>query len=128
MADSATAPVPTVTKTDDGYVKAVWATGALGGAATGVGASLGKIVPGSAFFFATGTFGSATVVLEGSLDNTNWFTLYSAQQVATAGKNDVVSVTAAGAFPLLSVPEFIRAKTSGGTSSNLTITVSATRG
>lgn len=127
MADGATAATPVLTKTEDGYVQAVWTTGLLGGLNTGVGASLGPIKTGSAFAQVTGTFGSATAVLEGSLDNTNWFTLYAAQQIAAAGKNDPISVTAAGAFQLLGVPRYIRAKTTGGTSTSLVVTVTALR-
>jgi hypothetical protein len=125
MADGATTPAVTIVKDPDGFCAATWTTSTLGGAATGGAASF----PASyeAFFQVTGTFGSATAVLEGSLDNTNWFSLYTTQQVATAGKHDLVSLTAAGAFPILSLPRYFRFKTTGGTSTSLVCTVTAKR-
>ncbi len=125
MADTASAPKPVVTKTDDGYTQASWATGALGGVATGTKASLGDLV--DPYVQIVGTWGSATGVLEGSLDGTTWFALYSKQQIATAGKNDTISFTADGAMSLLSLPRYIRFKTTGGTSSNLTCYVTGKR-
>lgn len=66
----------------------------------------------------TGTFGSATVVLEGSWDGTNYVTLKD-----TAG-NDV-SLTAAGAAEFSTTAKLIRPAASGGTSQDVDITIIA---
>lgn len=58
----------------------------------------------------TGTFDSATVILQGSNDNSNWFTL-----------NDVygnaLSFTAAAMAVVSENPKYIRPNTSGGSGS-----------
>jgi hypothetical protein len=54
-----------------------------------------------------GTFGSATVVLEGSLDGTNYFTLKDMDGAD-------ISVTAAAAGSIRDLPPHIRPSTSGG--------------
>lgn len=56
----------------------------------------------------TGTFDSATAVLQGSNDGTNWITL-SDPQDGTA-----ISVTAAGAAEVSTAMAYIRPSTSGG--------------
>lgn len=63
-----------------------------------------------------GTFGSSTVVLEGSNDGTNWVTLG-----AVVGTN--TSFTSAGIRKAAEAPAFIRAKSSGGTSAATVVTV-----
>jgi hypothetical protein len=64
----------------------------------------------------SGTFGSATAVLEGSNDGTNWSTLN-----AWIGTN--TSFTAAGIRKAVENPGYIRAKTSGGTSATISVVV-----
>lgn len=65
----------------------------------------------------TGTFGSATVVLQGSNDGTNWVTLKDTSGTA-------ISLTAAGASEFSTGMAYIRPSISGGSSQSLTITVS----
>jgi hypothetical protein len=59
---------------------------------------------------ATGTFDSATLVLQGSNDGTNWVTLAD-----TSGTN--ISLTAAGYAEFATAFLFIRPSTSGGSGS-----------
>lgn len=59
-----------------------------------------------------GTFGGATVLLQGSHDNTNWFT------VKDSAGNDV-SFTAAGSAETPSTFVFYRFSASGGTSQDV---------
>jgi hypothetical protein len=54
-----------------------------------------------------GTFGSATVIIQGSNDGTNWHTVKDVLGVA-------VSLTAAGMVSLSDLPLYIRPSTSGG--------------
>ena len=64
----------------------------------------------------SGTFGSATAVLQGSNDGTNWSTLN-----AWIGTN--TSFTAAGIRKVTENPGYIRAVSSGGTSSSISVVV-----
>ena len=63
-----------------------------------------------------GTFGSATVVLQGSNDGTNWATLADPQGTA-------ISKTAAAIEQVLEHTRYIRAVTSGGTGTDIDVTV-----
>lgn len=63
-----------------------------------------------------GTFGSATVVLEGSLDGSNYITLNDLQGSA-------ISKTAAGLEGVAELTRYVRPKTSGGTGTSITVTV-----
>lgn len=63
-----------------------------------------------------GTFGSATVVLQGSNDGSNWATLGS-----EVGTN--TSFTSAGIRKVHENPAFIRAVTSGGTGTDVDVIV-----
>ena len=64
----------------------------------------------------SGTFGSATAVLQGSNDGTNWATLN-----AVVGTN--TSFTVAGIRKVAENPGYIRAVTSGGSSSTISVVV-----
>ena len=64
----------------------------------------------------SGTFGSATAVLQGSNDGTNWATLN-----AWIGTN--TSFTAAGIRKAVENPGYIRAVTTGGTASTISVVV-----
>lgn len=68
----------------------------------------------------TGTFGGATVVLQGSNDNANWVTL---QDVEGAD----ISFTAAGAVDFSTAMVYMRPSASGGTSQDVDVILS-TRG
>lgn len=61
-----------------------------------------------------GTFGGATVVVEGSNDGTNWVTLSDYQGTA-------LSFTAAFLAPVAELTRFIRVSASGGTGQDLDI-------
>src|SRR5688572_7100846 len=99
MADSATTPAATVVSTDDG------SKGSMG-RHKGLSVQV------------AGTFGSATAVLQGSNDGTNYVTARLAQQVASAGVHDAASFTSAGAAKVLDDAfRYYRMSTSGGTSS-----------
>ena len=70
----------------------------------------------------TGDFGSgATVTMQGSNDGTNWFSLTDPQANA-------IAKTAAAMEQILENPVWIRPSVSGGTSPDLDIIISATKG
>jgi len=64
----------------------------------------------------TGTFGGATVIMQGSNDGTNWFTLKD-----LLGFN--ISATAANAFEFTTSAAYIRASSSGGTGDSVDVVV-----
>jgi hypothetical protein len=68
----------------------------------------------------TGTFGGATITIQGSNDGTNWDTLNNAQGTAA-------TFTAQGTKQLVEVPQFVRPLLSGGSGSSLTVTMIARR-
>lgn len=63
-----------------------------------------------------GTFGAATVVLEGSLDGTNYITL-------TDPQGNAISKTSAALEAVSEIVNFIRPSTSGGTGTSVTVTM-----
>ena len=63
-----------------------------------------------------GTFGSATIVLQGSNDGTNYATL-------TDPQGNAISKTAAAIEMVAEVARYTKPSTSGGTSSSITITM-----
>ncbi len=62
-----------------------------------------------------GTFGSATVLVKGSYDGTNYFTLH--------GQSGLLSFTAAGGDIMIEAPPYLQLTHSGGTSESVTATV-----
>lgn len=64
-----------------------------------------------------GTFGSATVKLQGSNDGTNWFDL------TKRGGTSAASVTSAGGFTVNENPVYLRPSTSGGTGTDVDVIV-----
>ena len=71
----------------------------------------------------SGTFGGATVLIEGSNDNSNWFTLNDPQgtalSIATSGKIETI----------LEAPRYIRPTSSGGGGTTaLSVIIMARRG
>lgn len=68
-------------------------------------------------FQAAGTFGGATVKLQGSNDGTNWFDL------TKRGGTSALSVTAAGGGSANENPAYIRPITSGGTGTSVNVTI-----
>lgn len=74
----------------------------------------------------TGTFGGATCVLEGSNDGTNWRTLHSERVASGGGSNSVsLSFTSTGLDKVYETPVYVRPKTSGGTGTDLDVTLVA---
>lgn len=65
-----------------------------------------------------GTFGSATVTLQGSNDGTNWAPLQWKGKTATA-----LSLTSAGIAEAVECPAFIRPVTTGGTGTDVDIII-----
>lgn len=70
----------------------------------------------AATFQVSGTFGSATVIAQGSNDNSAWVALDDVE-------NTAISHTAAGGSELRYVWPYIRPSISGGSSQSLTITL-----
>lgn len=64
----------------------------------------------------TGTFGGATVLVEGSNDGTNYATLSDPQ-------GNAISKTSAGIEQIEEVTRYIRCSTSGGSGSTITVTL-----
>jgi hypothetical protein len=92
-------------------VKASWA---LGNADTGVAIDRTDFADRSVQV--EGTFGAATVTIQGSNDGTNWETLRDPQGVA-------LSFTSAGLKQILETTLYIRPVSSGGTGTALTVTL-----
>lgn len=67
-------------------------------------------------FQVTGTFGGATVVLQGSNDGSNWATLSDPQ-------GDAISLTGAGIFEFSTSVAYIRPAASGGTGQDVDVTI-----
>lgn len=72
------------------------------------GTPVGLIGSGDRTFVAFGTFGGGTVTLQGSFDQTNWFTLRDPQ-----GAN--IALTAAGIRAVMEAPIYVRPLVTGGT-------------
>jgi len=66
---------------------------------------------------AIGTFGSATVRLQGSNDGTNWFNL------TQKGGTTAIALTSAGGAAVNENPAYIRPATSGGTGTDVDVIV-----
>lgn len=66
----------------------------------------------------TGTFGGATVVLQGSNDGANWFTL-------TDPFGNAISRTTAGLVQVLEFTRFVRPAVSGGSGAAITVVLMA---
>lgn len=88
---------------------------ALGNADDGAGYPLPFAADITAQFI--GTFGGATVKLQGSNDGTNWFDL------TKRGGTSALSVTAAGGGLANENPAYIRPITSGGTGTDIDVIV-----
>lgn len=64
----------------------------------------------------TGTFGGATLTIQGSNDGTNWATLNNAQGTAA-------TFTAAGLKQIVELPRYVRPLLSGGSGSTLAVSL-----
>lgn len=107
---------PTVTRIDDGGVRGVylatWAS--MGNADTGAAVALGGGYDRSVQI--EGTFGGATVTLQGSNDGSNWETL-------TDPQGNGIAKTAAALEAVTELTRYVRAITSGGAGTSVTVTM-----
>lgn len=88
------------------------------GMATGDSGSAYEVSPWSLISAqATGTFGGATVAIEGSNDGTNFVTLTKAPGSTAA------SFTAAGLLQVVEHPRYIRPSVTGGAGSGIAVTL-----
>lgn len=105
---------PTLENSPSGTTQVLWETMATGD--TFLGYQSSGTVPIAAFVQVTGTFGGATVVLQGSIDGTNWVTLKNFS-------GDDLSFTAAGGSDFSTSARYIRASSSGGTGDDIDVRV-----
>lgn len=102
----------TVTKITDGGVSnvylATWT--AMGNADTGTSVAMSGAADRTIQF--SGTFGAATIVLEGSNDGTNWATL-------TDPQGNAISKTTASIEQISELTRFVRVSTTGGSGTNI---------
>lgn len=106
----------TTAKVTDGGVNntyiATWA--ALGNADVGTQVAMAGASDRSVQI--EGTFASATVVIQGSNDGTNW-------QPLTDPQGNAISKTAAALEQISELTRFVRPSTSGGAGTNVTVTL-----
>ena len=125
MADAASTPAAKVVGDNNGHQIVTWGTTTITGAATGNKVSFPSSLEALSIQF-VGTWGSATAVVEGSNDGTNFVTCYLLRQQAVAGKQDAASFTADGAAVIADIGFlYYRVRTSGGTGTALVATLVA---
>lgn len=107
---------PTVNRTVGGAMSTALATWALGNADNGIQVEFPDYADRS--IQVEGTFGGATVTIQGSNDGTNWQTLRDPQGVA-------LTVTSAALKQVLETTRYIRAISSGGTGTAVSVTLFA---
>ena len=127
MADAASTPAFAVSKTDDGFVVASKET--VTGVATGKRISMGPIRPDSMSIEAIGTWGSATLKLQGqNAISTTWKDCFLEREQTAAGKQDAASFTADDAAKVMDdAYRYYRVVTSGGTGTDLDVSIVARR-
>ncbi len=69
---------------------------------------------------ATGTWGGATLVVQGSADNVTYVGLNDSR-----GEGNAISMSADNIVTIAENPQYIRAVTSGGTGTSLTVTITS---
>lgn len=108
----------TITKVPDGGVMDVYVVQwpAMGNGDTGTAVAMSGGSDRSVQI--AGTFGGATVVLEGSNDGTNYATL-------TDPQGNAISKTTAAIEAVSELTRYVRAVTTGGTGTNLNVTLIA---
>src|SRR3990170_2252557 len=119
MADITAVLTRLATRGDDNVRIVLWET--MGNADTGVGVDgTGSTIQLPGFADRTvqvaGTFGGATVTVQGSNDGTNWATLRDPQGAD-------LTFTVAGIKQVLEVTRHIRATTSGGAGTDVDVTL-----
>jgi hypothetical protein len=91
---------------------------AMGNADTGSGTEFGQYPDRTIGVY--GTFGGATVTIQGSMDNSTWSTLNDY-------KGNALTYTAAGISLIAENPLYIRAITSGGSGSSINVIILGSR-
>lgn len=71
----------------------------------------------SAYVQATGTFNSATLTMQGSIDGTNYFSL------TKADGSTALTLTADGGLPIVQLPRYIRPSLGGSSGGDVDITL-----
>jgi len=106
----------TVTPITDGGVTDAWLATwpAMGNADTGTAVAMSDASDRSVQI--EGTFGSATVVIQGSNDGTNW-------QPLTDPQGNAISKTASSLEAISELTRLIRPVTSGGTGTNVNVNI-----
>ena len=104
--------IPVINKTLQGANSIATATWTMGGADTGVPVALTDWYDRSIQI--SGTFGAATVTIQGSNDGTNWSTLRDPASVA-------LTFTTADIKQLLELSIYLRVITTGGTGTTLSV-------
>lgn len=106
-------PVETIIADSNGKtIVVLWET--MGNADTGTAVERTNFMDRSVQI--TGTFGGATVVIQGSNDGTNFVTLADFN-------GDAISVTASGLYSIAPAVRYIRPVTSGGSGSDIDVTL-----
>lgn len=108
-------PVDSVIRSNSGLNIVTWKT--LTESDTAAAYSPNSLEPIVGCVQVIGTFGGATVILQGSNDGTNWVGLKDTSGTA-------ISLTAAGAAEFSTAMVYIRPSASGGSSQDLDIIVS----
>jgi len=109
----------TVIGNTNGDPNGVTASWTLGNADTGVAANIRRYADRTVQV--SGTFGGATVIIQGSNDNSTWFTLNDNTGAA-------LSFVANGLKVMLENPSYIRPVSSGGAGSTIVVIVSGSGG
>lgn len=107
---------PTITKSTDGGVFNVYVVQwpAIGNADTGTQVAMTSAADRSIQI--EGTFGAATITVQGSNDGTNWQTLSDPQGAA-------ITATTAKLKAILELTRYVRVISSGGTGTNVNATL-----
>lgn len=106
---------------NDGAAVATWAS--LGVGETGKAVKMGHVT-GMKTFTISGTFGGATVSIEGSNDGTTWVPVRMADY--TAGDYETISaIAAARSGAIIENPLLLRAVTAGGAGTDIKVMISA---
>ena len=99
-----------ITNRDDGYFTAIWASLAMD--ETGIVAKVGHIA-GMKTVQLTGTFGGATIAIQGSLDNVTFFPLHVAN--FDTGDYEVLTGLSAARFDaIIENPLYVKTVVTGG--------------
>lgn len=110
MADSPQTKQGTLSAQNDGVAVALWET--MNGVSTGVEMALARWSDKTVT--ASGTWGSATLVIQGSNDGNTWFTVDDVDGTPVSFTSDSMAV-------IRDNPLYMRPKTSGGTGSDVDV-------